>query len=96
MGQVAFDVAFDVDVDGAEEVDVLAVCRRDVGKHLFIDAPPGPAHRFHCQAVVSRCKGHHGVRDKREAPCLFGLLFEVTGPDSAFMGVEQIPFQGVQ
>lgn len=25
---------------------------------------------------------------------LFGLLFEVTGPDSAFMGVEQIPFQG--
>lgn len=24
---------------------------------------------------------------------LFGLLFEVTGPDSAFMGVEQIPFQ---
>jgi len=33
------EFAFDVDLDGAEEVDVLAVRRGDVGQDLVVDAP---------------------------------------------------------
>ena len=34
------ELTFDVHVDGAEEVDVLAVRRRDVGQHLVVDTRP--------------------------------------------------------
>jgi len=34
------EFAFDVDLDGAEEVDVLAVRGGDVGEDVVVDAPP--------------------------------------------------------
>lgn len=65
-------------VDGAEEVDVLAVCRGDVDEHVVVDAAPGSAHRFDRQPVVFGGPGDHGVRDQGLTPGLLGLLFEVS------------------
>src|SRR5664279_5458380 len=48
LGQLALDVY----VDGAEEVDVLAVRRRDVGQHLVLDAP-GLARRISIKIINS-------------------------------------------
>lgn len=88
--------ALDVDVDGSKEVDVLAVRRGDVREDFVVDAPPGLAHRIHCQAVILRRPGHHGVGDQRQAPRLLRLLLQVPRPDGAFVGVEQVPFERVQ
>jgi hypothetical protein len=33
------EFGFDIDLDGTEEVDVLAVRRRNVRQHLIVDAP---------------------------------------------------------
>lgn len=46
------ELAFDVHVDGAEEVDVLAVYGGDVAQQLVVDAPAAAAHGVHGQAVV--------------------------------------------
>ena len=68
----------------------------DVGQHLVIDAPAGGSHRVHRQAEVLGCPGHYGIGDQRQAPRLLGLLLKVPGADGAFVGVEQVAFQGVQ
>ena len=46
MGAELGQFAFDVGVDGAAEVDVLAVCRGDVGQDFVGDAASGRAHLF--------------------------------------------------
>jgi hypothetical protein len=67
------DLRVDVDVDSAEEVDVLAVRRLQVREDLVVDEPPLPPHRLHRQAEVLRGPRHDGVGRQGQAPRLLAL-----------------------
>lgn len=86
----------DVDLDSAEEVDVLAVRRGDVSQDIVIDPAPGPAHLLDGEPVILCGPTDYRVGGKSEAPGLFGLVVELAGADRALVRVEQVAAQGVE
>lgn len=92
LGQLTVDVHG----DRPEVVDVVAVCRGNVGQDVVGHMPAGGAHRRHGQAVVVGGPGDHGVGDQGQAPGLRGLGLQVPAADGALVGVEQATAQGVQ
>src|SRR6476619_2852431 len=90
------ELGVDVDLDRAEEVDVVRMGRGDVGQHLVVDVPARGAHRLHREAVVLGRPGHDGVGDQRQSPRLFGLGLQLPGPHGALVGVEQVAFESVR
>lgn len=57
----------DVDLDGAEEVDVLAVRRAYVCQYLVIDPAPGSAHLVDGESVIFCGPGDYRVRGQASA-----------------------------
>ena len=85
----------DIDGDGAEQADVVAVRRGDVGEQLLVDAPAAAAELIDGHAEVLRGPGGDRVGGDGQAPGLLGLGLQVPAAYGAFVGVEHVPAQRV-
>lgn len=68
------ELGVDVDRDGAEQPDVLALGRRDVGEDLVVDVASLVAELLCGQAEVLGGPGADGVGRDGQTPRLFGLV----------------------
>nr|WP_308164546.1 hypothetical protein [Nonomuraea sediminis] len=85
-----------VDIDYAEEVDVVAVAGRDVRKDLIRHVPALGAQLQHRARIIFRRPRDHGVGQQGQAPRLLGLLLQVRPGDRALLRVVQVAAQRVQ
>jgi hypothetical protein len=89
------EFSVDVDGDGAEQPDVLAPGRGDVGEEFVVDEASLVAELLDGQAEVLGGPGADGVGRDGQTPRLFSLVLKVAATDGAFVGVEHVAAQRV-
>lgn len=85
----------DIDGDGAEQADVLALGWGDAGEDLVVDVASLVAEPLYGQAEVLGGPGADGVGCDGQTPRLLGLVLKVAAANGAFVGVEHVAAQRV-